>query len=110
MKNIKRILAVILLVLTGFAAGFPFGQSRGFATGSEWASVQSSLIARELGLYMPVTLVEGNFRVVLKQPRGHFKRTQQLAEKHGAGVGHQNRSEKELAKNVSLIRRTNITQ
>ena len=110
MKNIKRILSVILLVSTGFAAGFPIGQSRGFTTGSEWAFVQASLIARELGLFMPVTLVEGNFRVVLKQPRGHYKRTQQLAEKHGAGVGHDNRSEKELAKNVSLIRSTNMTR
>jgi len=109
MKIIKRIVSVILLVSIGFAAGFPVGQSRGFTTGSEWAFLQASLIARELGLFMPVNFVEGHFRVVLKQPHLH-QRTRQLAEKYGADVVYESRSEKELAKNMGLIRSTNLTR
>ena len=104
----KRIVTVIILVAIGFAAGFSIGQSRGFSTGSEWAFVQASLIARELGLFMPVNFVEGRFRVVLKQPHGLYQRTRQLAEKYGADVEYRNESEKKLAKNMGLIRSTHL--
>jgi len=110
MKIIIRIVLVIVLVLIGFAAGFPLGQSRGFTTGSEWAFVQASLIARERGLFMPVNFVEGHFRIVLKQPRGLQQRTRQLAEQFGADLVYESSSKKELVKNVSLIRNTNLTR
>jgi hypothetical protein len=103
-----RIVSVIVLVAIGFAAGFPIGQSRGFTTGSEWAFIQASLIARDLGLFMPVNFIEGRFRVVLKQPRGLYQRTRQLAEKYGADIMYESKSEKELAKNVGLIRSTHL--
>ncbi len=104
----KRIVSVIVLVAIGFAVGFPIGQSRGFTTGSEWAFVQASLIARELGLFMPVNFVEGRFRIVLKQPRGLYQRTRQLAEKYGVEVVSESKNEKELAKNMGWIRSTHL--
>ncbi len=110
MKNIIRIVSVIVLLSLGFAAGFPIGQSRGFTTGSEWAFVQASLIAREMDLFMPINFVEGHFEIILKQPRGHFQRARQLAEKYGANVVYESKGEKELAKNVGLIRSTYLTR
>jgi len=110
MKIIIRITSVIVLLSLGFAAGFPVGQRMGFTTGGEWAFVQASLIARELGLYMPVNFVEGHFRIVLKQPRGLHQRTRQLAEKYGADIMYEKGGKKELAKNVNLIRNTHLTQ
>jgi hypothetical protein len=110
MKIIIRIVSVVILVFIGFAAGFPIGQSRGFTTGSEWAFVQASLIARERGLFMPVNFAEGHFRIVLKQPRNLQQRTRQLAEKYDADAENDSSKEKELAKNVSLIRNTYLTQ
>jgi thiosulfate reductase cytochrome b subunit len=110
MKIILRIISVIVLVSFGFAAGFPIGQKRGFTTGSEWAFVQASLIAREMGLFMPVNFVEGHFKIILKQPRGHFRRTRQLAEKYGAEIMFENKQEKTLAQNNGLIRSTYLKQ
>ncbi len=108
MKIIVRIVSVIVLVLIGFAVGVPIGQSRGFKTGSEWAFVQASLIARERGLFMPVNFAEGHFQIVLKQPRGLQQRTRQLAEKYSADSVNESCSEKGLIKNVNLIRSTNL--
>lgn len=110
MKIMLRIVLVVFLVFIGFAAGFPIGQSRGFTTGSEWAFVQASLIARERGLFMPVSFAEGQFRIVQKQPRGLQQRTRELAEKYGADAANDSSKDKELVKNVSLIRNTNLTQ
>jgi hypothetical protein len=110
MKIIIRIVSVIILISLGFAAGFPIGQSRGFTTGSEWAFVQASLIAREMDLFMPINFVEGHFKIILKQPRGHFRRTRQLAEKYGADVMNESRRENKLVKNVGLIRSTYLTR
>lgn len=109
MKIVMRIVSVIVLVSLGFAAGFPIGQSRGFTTGSEWAFVQASLIARDMGLFMPINFAEGHFKIILKQPRGHFQQTQQLAEKYGVDVVLK-RQEKKLAQNVGLIRSTYLTR
>jgi hypothetical protein len=110
MKIVLRIIMGILLVSLGFAAGFPIGQSRGFSTGSEWAFMQASIIAREMGLFMPVNFVEGNFKITLKQPHGHFRRTRQLAEKYGEKIKYESRHEKTLAQNEVLIRRTYLTR
>jgi len=108
MKIMIRISLVIMLLAIGFALGFPIGQSRGFATGSEWAFVQASLIARERGLFMPIHFVEGRFRIVRKQPRDLYQRSRQLAEKNDADVVEESSSGKELVKNMSLIQSTNL--
>ncbi len=71
-----------VLLLIGFAAGFPVGKSVGFETGSEWAIVQADLLAREAGVFMPVYMADGKFRVVIKQPRNLHKRAWDLAERH----------------------------
>lgn len=82
MKIIIRIAIVILLLLAGFGAGFPIGQSIGFSTGSEWALVQADILAREAGVFMPVSMDNGMFRVVLKQPRHLYRDAWQLADRH----------------------------
>jgi len=109
MKIIIRIMLVIILVSIGFAAGYSIGQSIGFTTGSEWAFVQASLIARERGLFMPVHFVEGHFRIVRKEPSDLHQRTRELAEKYDADVVDEN-GEAELAKNAILLRNINLTQ
>ena len=81
MKTITRITCVVLLLAIGFAAGFPVGSTVGFTKGSEWALVQAAVLAREAGLFMPVFFEEGMFRVIMKQPRGVYKRAWQLADK-----------------------------
>ncbi len=110
MKIIIRILSGIVLVAIGFAAGYSIGHSRGFKTGSEWALVQASIISREFGLFMPVSLMEGNFRVVLKQPLSTYKQPRQRAEKYESDIVHESYSEKVLANNVRLFRSTYLTQ
>lgn len=82
MKIIIRTLSALVLLAMGFAAGFPAGKSSGFETGSEWALKQADVLAREAGVFMPVYLSEGNFRVVIRQPRGLYKRAWQLADRH----------------------------
>jgi hypothetical protein len=72
----------LLLVLIGFPVVFQTGRNMGFRTGSEWALVQADIIAREAGVFMPVYLEEGKFRVVLKQPRGLYKKAWSLADRH----------------------------
>jgi len=109
MKIIISIFLVIVLVAIGFAAGYPIGHIIGFTTGSEWAFVQAFIISREFGLFMPINYVEGNFRVVLKQPLSKYKRPRQLAEKYESVV-YESSSEKVLANNVRLLRSTYLTQ
>jgi hypothetical protein len=82
MQIIIRILLGIALLAAGFAVGFPIGRSIGFATGGEWALVQADILARESGQFMPVSIEDGQFRVVIKQPRKLYKRAWQLADIH----------------------------
>ena len=82
MKIIIRAILAIALLSAGFAAGFPVGRSSGFATGSEWALMQADILARESGVFMPVYFEEGEFRVIIKQPRGLYKRAWRLADRH----------------------------
>lgn len=82
MKIIIRTIMAIALLAVGFAAGFPAGKSSGFETGSEWALKQADVLAREAGVFMPVYLSDGNFRVVIRQPRGVYKRAWKLADRH----------------------------
>jgi hypothetical protein len=80
MKKVSAIFFLTAILITGFVAIYEFGKSAGFRTGSEWALVQADIAAREAGVFMPVYLKEGKFRVVIKQPRGIYKRAWQLAD------------------------------
>lgn len=82
MQIIMRIMLAAFLLMAGFAVGFPIGKSLGFATGGEWALVQADILAREAGLFMPVSIEEGSFRLVIKQPRKLYKKAWQLADLH----------------------------
>lgn len=82
MQIIMRTMLAAFLLVIGFSAGFPLGKSLGFATGSEWALVQADILARESGLFMPVSIEEGKFRVVIKQPRKLYTRAWQRADRH----------------------------
>ena len=86
----------LALLAAGFAAGFPVGKDAGFTIGSEWALMQANLIAREAGVFMPVYLEEGQFRVVIRQPRNIYKRAWRLADKEEEKVPRLNRKERTL--------------
>ena len=86
MRLIIKLVVIMGLLAAGFAAGyatgFPVGKNAGFDTGSEWALVQAEIVARESGLYMPVALDNGQFRIVLKQPNLLYRRAWRLADMH----------------------------
>lgn len=82
MKVMTGTALATVFLLVGFAAGFPLGKSDGFARGGEWALVQADILARESGVFMPVSLDNGTFKVVIQQPRGIYKRAWKLADKH----------------------------
>ncbi len=109
MKILIRIMLAIALLIVGFAAGFPAGKSAGFASGSEWALVQATIIAREAGVFMPVSLNDGQFRVVLKQPRKLYKRAWELADRDEEDMRWVNSSDKSLSETVLLARNMSIT-
>jgi hypothetical protein len=81
MKTLMGITTAIILLIVGFAAGYPVGKSVGFDMGSEWALVQAEILAREVGAFMPVYLDDGTFRVVIKQPRHLYRTAWKLAER-----------------------------
>jgi len=81
MKKALGIVFIVALVLFGFASAFQFGQITGFQTGSEWAIVQAAIVAREAGVFMPVYMRNGSFRVVLRQPPGLYKKVWQSADR-----------------------------
>jgi hypothetical protein len=107
MKVTVRIMLSIALLIAGFAAGFPAGMSAGFTSGSEWALMQANIVAREAGVFMPISLNDGKFRVVIKQPRDLYKRAWELADKHEEEMLQVNSSEKSLNETVRLAR--NVT-
>lgn len=82
MKKLSKTATAIVLLLAGIAAAFQVGRSVGFKTGSEWALVQADIVAQEAGVFMPVSMKDDKFRVVIKQPRGIYKRAWQLADQH----------------------------
>ena len=110
MKILIRIMLAIALLIVGFAAGFPAGKSAGFTSGSEWALVQANIIAREAGVFMPVSLNDGQFRVVLKQPRQLYKRAWELADRDEEEMRWVNSSERSLSETVLLARNMSMTQ
>jgi hypothetical protein len=86
MRNLSVILLVIAFAFIGFSIGVavavPYGRHIGFQVGSEWALMQADILAREAGVFMPVYMKDGDFRVVVKQPRGLYKRAWQAADQH----------------------------
>ncbi len=110
MKIITQLVLATALLLAGFAAGFPIGKNSGFATGSEWALVQADILARESGLSMPVSYEEGQFRIVVKQPRNLYKRAWQLADRQEDSMQSANITERSLSERIRLARNTYPTQ
>ncbi len=110
MKITIRIVSAIALLLVGFAAGFPVGKSIGFTTGSEWAIVQADILAREAGAVMPVDFEEGQFRVIVKQPRHIYKQAWQLADRYYSDMENLNRGEKTLIETAQLSGSAQLTQ
>lgn len=83
MKNGQWVIPALLL-LAGLAAGFAAGLNTGFATGSEWSLMQADILAREAGVSMPVSYDGNTFRVVIKQPKGLYRRASRLADREEA--------------------------
>jgi len=110
MKILIQMVLAAVLVVAGFAAGFPVGKSAGFATGSEWALVQADIIARESGLFMPVSFEDGRFRVTIKQPRNLYKRAWQLADRHDEKMQAEDMVMKSLSRTVQLAQNIQLTQ
>ncbi len=82
MKKLSTTAAAIAVLLAGVGAAYQAGRSVGFKTGSEWALMQADIVAQEAGVFMPVSMKDGMFRVVIKQPRGIYKRAWQQADQH----------------------------
>jgi len=80
-----RWLLTLVLVVMGLASGFAAGRSAGFATGSEWALMQADMLAREAGVFMPVSYDGSTFRVIIKQPKGLYRRAIRLADQYEGG-------------------------
>lgn len=81
----RQWLVPVFLLCAGLIAGFAAGKSAGFATGSEWALMQADIHAREAGVFMPVSYDGRTFRVVIKQPRGLYRKASRLADQQEAG-------------------------
>ncbi len=82
MKRLSGILLIVALVLLGCAVSFQVGRGIGFESGGEWAIVQADILAREAGVFMPVYMRDGNFRVIVRQPVGLYKRAWREADRH----------------------------
>ena len=108
MKFIKQAAFSLVLLGAGFATGFPIGKGAGFDSGSEWALLQANLLAREAGVFMPVSLEQGQFRVVIRQPRGLYKRAWQLADAEEERAPWLNKPERSLIERVQLAGRTSL--
>ncbi len=108
MNIITQAALSLALLGVGFAAGFPVGKDAGFTTGSEWALRQADLLAREAGVFMPVSLEQGQFRVVIRQPKNLYKRAWQLADEKEAAVPWLNSGERALTETVQLAGRISM--
>lgn len=81
----RQWLVPVFLLCAGLIAGFVAGKITGFATGSEWALMQADTLAREAGVFMPVSYDGRTFRVVIKQPRGLYRKASRLANEQEEG-------------------------
>ncbi len=82
MKIVSIIMGVVVLLLVCVGVSYQVGKNAGFATGSEWALVQADIVAQEAGVFMPVYLKDGKFRVVLRQPPGVYRRAWETADQY----------------------------
>ncbi len=87
MRSISRTVLAGIFLLLGLSIGFKTGRSSGFETGSEWALMQAQIHAREAGVYMPVVLDDGKFRVIMKQRRGLYRQAWQKADDYDQARG-----------------------
>lgn len=110
MKILIRIMLAMALLIAGFAAGFPVGKSAGFASGSEWALVQANVVAREAGVFMPVSMDDGQFRVVIRQPRHLYKRVWKLADRKEEEMLWVNSGKRSLRETVQMAQNASLTQ
>ena len=108
MKFMLRAALWLALLGAGFAAGFPVGKDAGFTNGSEWALVQANLLAREAGVFMPVSLEQGQFRVVVRQSNNLHRRAWQLADQKEEQVPWLNSEERSLMETVQLAGRVSM--
>ena len=110
LKLTIRVVTAAVLLLAGFAVGFPMGQRTGFTTGIEWALVQVDILARETGVSLPVNFEEGTFHVIVKQPPDLYKRAWQLADKHDQDMQRWSSGERTLRETVASRRGAHVTQ
>ncbi len=108
MRIISHTIMGIVLVALGFALGFPLGKIVGFNNGGEWAIMQAEIIAREAGMFMPVRLENGTFRVKLKQPRGLHRQAWKFADKHFDELAIEANCERKLSERVMTARNTHF--
>ena len=108
MKILLRIIVTIALVTAGFAVGFPIGRNSGFLTGSEWAFVQANILAQEAGLFMPVSLEEGQFKVILKQPKHLYREAWKLADRYEDETACMSRGDRIVNERIALARNTSL--
>ncbi len=108
LKTMMWAAMAIVLVFAGFAIGFPVGQHRGFATGTEWAIVQVDILAREAHVTLPVDFEEGAFRVIVRQPPDLSRQAWRLAERHDTMMERGNGTEKKAAEKVDFSPAANL--
>ncbi len=82
MKKISIIMALTTLLLACIGISYQTGKNDGFRSGSEWALVQAEIVAGEAGVFMPVYMKDGKFRVVLRQPPGVYKNAWKMADEY----------------------------
>ena len=82
MKKLSIIMASIALLLMCIGISYQAGKNAGFRSGSEWALVQAEIVAGEAGVFMPVYMKDGKFRVVLRQPRGVYRNAWKMADEY----------------------------
>lgn len=81
MRYVLGALFAAVIALAGSASSFVIGRDIGFGKGCEWALVQAEILARETGQFMPVSMKDGTFHVVIRQQRGLYNRTRQAADR-----------------------------
>jgi hypothetical protein len=108
MKIMIRIVLTIIMIAgffaAGFAAGFPYGRSTGFSLGSEWVMMQAEILAREQGIFMPIRYEEGQFRVLMKQPRHLYKHAWKLADRYEEKMTFADRNSNNLNAAAPLVK------
>ncbi len=87
MKKIWIVTAALVTLLACIGVSYEAGRNAGFKTGSEWALMQADIVAQKAGVFMPVYLKDGIFRVVIRQPRGIYKKAWKLADQYEEAKG-----------------------